>query len=258
MSCRFRCLSVSPFWGNLSTLWKPALAGFAFCFTLGLGGMASAQTLQTFVHNGSFTYGNDSFQITNCSFGVAVACTNATNISVIGVSTGRGGTEIELAPISVAHSYIYQSAAAGPNNVLSFTLKIIDKAGSGGLSSISNILTGSATRTADNSLISASLSGFTNVTKLKTASITSDLGSLSSLDSFAPTQGTTTNPVGFNVNINYNSTSPVGTLTLTNIKLLLTPAPEPASIALFATGITGLVAIRRRSKRRLQPAKMDA
>ena len=41
-------------------------------------------------------------------------------------------------------------------------------------------------------------------------------------------------------------------LTLTNVALLFQPAPEPASIALFATGLVGLTAVRRRFFHRAQ------
>jgi hypothetical protein len=175
------------------------------------------------------------------------ACGSGDLVDVIAVSNGRGGTEIELASSTAGQSSIISSAPGAPDKTLSFTLSVADKTGSKGLSSITDILTASSTAThgQDNSLISSTLSSFNGVTNLNSPSVSSEIGSLSSSDTFTLTK----NPVALNVSINFNSASAVGTLTLSNIKLLLNPAPEPASIALFLTGVAGLTAMRRRGKR---------
>jgi hypothetical protein len=191
------------------------------------------------VTSSNFTYGNLSFAITSCSFifaGGSTSC-GSDGSELIGVFSGRGGTEIEL----LSPSGAYTQSAGQANTSLSFAMTVSDRTGSRGLSSISNILTGSVNNSADNSLLSSVLSS------ASFATATSNAGSLTSTASFALTK----NPVSFNFSINLNTaTAKAGdTLTLSNVKLLFQPAPEPASIAVLLTGLGGLAVMRRRFRR---------
>jgi hypothetical protein len=201
------------------------------------------------VTSSNFIYGNLSFAITGCNFifaGGSTSC-GSDGSELIGVFSGRGGTEIELLP--TAGSYLQSAGTA--NTSLSFNMTVSDLSKSRGISSVSNILAASVNNAADNALVYSKLSGF-NVTS---STATSFVGSLTSTASFALTQ----NPVSFNVTIHLDTLSArLGdTLTLANVKLLFQPAPEPASIAVLLTGLGGLAMIRRRMAGRARGKSLE-
>jgi hypothetical protein len=192
----------------------------------------------------NFTYGNLSFAIGSCSFtlmGSATSCSSdGTQIET--VSSGRGGTEIEI----LSPTGSYAQAAGLANTILSFNMTVSDLTGSRGLSSITNILSATAGNSLDKSLISVALSGF-NVSA-SPGSAVSNAGTLTTSASFALTKS----PVSFNVSIALGTSGAQSgdTLTFNNVKLLFQPAPEPASIAVLLTGLGGLAAVRRRFRRK--------
>jgi hypothetical protein len=190
-----------------------------------------------------FTYGNLSFAITSCSFiylGATQSC-SADGTEIEGVFSGRGGTEIEILPTSGS----YTQTGGLANTSLSFGLRVTDLKGSNGISSVSNILSGSVTSSADNTRLSSVLSGFNVVAS--PATITSQPGSLTSTTNFSLTKST----LSFNVALNLNTAgaSALETLKLNSVKLLFTPAPEPASIGVLLVGVGGLASLRHRRKR---------
>jgi hypothetical protein len=231
---------------KLSAARRCAIVAVSVCAVISGAGQARAQTVLLGTINNTtanFTYGNLSFSISGCSFiqmGASTPC-SGDNTEIEAVSKGRGGTEIEI--VSTMGSYA-QSAGTGNNN-LDFKLTVSDLTGSKGLSSISNILSAAVNNSADNSLVSSVLSSF-NVAA-SPGSATSNAGTLTTSTSFA----LTLNPVSFNVAINMDSSAAHSgdTLTFNNAKLLFLPAPEPASIALFMTGLGGLAAARRWSRK---------
>jgi hypothetical protein len=196
----------------------------------------------------TYTYGDTQFTFSNCSG--SFACTG---LEVLPIANGRGGTEIEIA--NASGSAIFNQTGSASTNV-AFTVTVTLLAGSRGISSVTNILEGSDTiasnghsSTTNNSFVSSALSNFNGVTA---ASITSDLTTTSTQATFTPY--TTIGGSGFSfVDALIDSSGTAGkgfTLQLTDVKLLLNPAPEPASVALFATGLAGLTAVRRRFARR--------
>lgn len=227
-----------------------ALKLFVFLVT-GLLGLSAADPVraQTILANPiatttpAFTYGNLSFAITSCSFiylGSTQSCsTDGTEIE--SVFSGRGGTEIEILPTSGSYT---QTGGLG-NTSLSFGLSVTPLKGSNGISSVSNILNGTVLNPADNGRLTSVLSSFS--VAASPATITSQPGALTSTTNFSLTKGT----LSFNVALNLNTfgASALDTLKLNNVKLLFTPAPEPASIGILLVGVGGLASLRHRRKR---------
>jgi hypothetical protein len=205
------------------------------------------------VNSSTFTFGGLSFSISGCgydsttAFGTFTSCGTSTspldNAEIVGISAGRGGTTIEIAPIT--GSSIYTRTQSKEIRELSFVLKVTPALTSGGLSAIQNTISASdGSVTADNALVSSTLSAFTGVTP-SPASITSNIGTVATNTSFALTKNPSS--LSFNVDLRVaNTGAGAETLTLSNVVLRFTPAPEPASIALLLSGLSGLAAVRRR------------
>lgn len=219
--------------------------GSTLCALMGATGSVRAQTvLDTLNHSNpaAFTYGNQQFAITGCLFNTAT-CSGSDNARVIAVFSGRGGTEIEIAPVT--GSAIYSGTGT---YTLSFNLQVSPLTGSQGISRITDILTGTDTSSRGDTGVYGAVTG-TGSTGF--SQIKSIIGAATTSQTFTLQQYP--NTANFSVSMGVTATTGQ-TLTLTNVALLLNPAPEPASIALFGVGVAGLAAVRRRFGRRTKPA----
>jgi hypothetical protein len=115
---------------------RPMVAALGLITSLVAGtGSSCAQTVllnPLNVTTTNFTYGDLSFAVTSCNFislGATTSCASD-GLEIESVSNGRGGTEIEVAPI--IGSLVRTAGLA--NTSLTFGLKITDLAGSHGIS----------------------------------------------------------------------------------------------------------------------------
>jgi hypothetical protein len=223
--------------GSLTCL---AVAGFA--------SRGNAQTVLDSLNDSarSFTYSNDIFTVSNCTYtvgaGSPVDCdgTAAQNAEIVAAGNGRSGTAFEIAPAS--GSSVYASAPSQEDYNLSFNLSVAPTAASNGISSITNTVSGTSQNPDDATSVSFAVTGVSPA-----FSTQSNLQSPSASFSWTPT---TTSPDSDSFNISLNvAGNPTSVLVLNSAGMLFNPAPEPSAIAPFVTGIFGLIVARRKTIR---------
>jgi hypothetical protein len=234
----------------MTSVWKFASSGFALFAILSLAGPAYAQTVLSTATATQITAGTIyQFGDTTFSFSCTTGCGS---LALLGVANDDG-SEIEIEGDPPA-SAIFSGAAGGAQDGTTLGITVGQITGSKGISSVTDIVNGSlavSTDTADKSLVSSALSSFGNpLTNVSPSSATSNLSTPSTTVNFTNTLSS----FSFDDQIldSTGSGTPGDTLTLTNVALLFQPAPEPASIAMFATGLVGLTAVRRRFFHRAQ------
>lgn len=225
-------------------------------FVLGVVNHANAQlpAAVSLVSGSTVTFDGLQFTVSSCSFrsnGTTSTCSAANDLLQV-VASNRGTPTIEIlgngsgtdggtGSIAKGSAALACNACTG-TSLLTVTIGV--KRASGKASTItafSNAITGNIT----NSGITSKVYYATNTlkssenaaTKLSsgTIAITNALTSTSSTMSFKVTLGLSA----------YSS----GVLALNSDRLNFSPAPEPATIALFGVGLVGLTTVRRRLKR---------
>jgi hypothetical protein len=219
----------------MTTFWRYMSAGLALVFVAASAEPARAQLALNASSGNGYSYANLGFSFSTCTIN-GNACASNTRIQLAGISSVRGTRTFDImSTVSQTTNILI-----GNNKSLTFSLLVTPLTGSAGVSSI-QVSTFGSSSTGDNTLVSATATGAPGLTP---ASVVGILGT--------PGSGTQTFvPVGSSETINMSlNTGGVGTLRLLDVKLLFYAAPEPASIALFLSGLAGLTVARRRFKLR--------
>lgn len=241
---------------TLSSSWKYPLLGLAALLTAASSQRAQAQTVGL-VNGNTLSYDGLTYTVSGCGYvklRVAQSSCSVANaaLEVVGSGTrasveivnGTAGTPLMSIASTAGNTYSDISVIVTVSNAPTSRLissASISEVGIGNIADPNQVTSGVTigTPTANYGLNPANL-----------ASLTSSV----SFTPYSPSGANyTTNPVlSFNLDLKV-STMPgvggnVGTVSLTSATI---HAPEPASIAVFATALTGLTAVRRRFKRRV-------
>ena len=216
---------------------------------MGVSHHAQAQT--AVLDGNSFGYDGLTYTISDCSYTLGGTVDSsgcgAANAQLVGTGTS-GGASIEVESATAGQPLMSIASTGGTtSDDLTFYLSISAPSTKTTVNSVTETFVGSANASYPTQ-VTANVSGTTPTIDLNT-NLTSQTAT-ASFDSFNPTVAA---PLYLSVNLEVSAANASqGTFTLTNATYTLSPAPEPASIALFGTALAGLAAVRRRQK---QPGK---
>lgn len=235
----------------MGSSWKYQVLSLVTLSVLGVCQPAHAQT--ALLNGSSFGYDGLTYTVSNCVFtlnGTAdTSGCGAANAQLIETGT-TGGASVEVES-ATAGQPLMSIASTGGNTYddLTFDLSISAPSTKTTVSSVTDTLAGSG-NAADPTQVTSSVSATsTNPSFGLNASLATPTVS-GSFSSFNPTVAA---PLYLSVDLKVTTMPGAGgnqgAIALNNVAFAVSPAPEPASIALFGTALAGLAAVRRRLKR---------
>jgi hypothetical protein len=216
------------------------------------GHRAQAQTVALAVGN-ALTYNGLTYTISSCGYVLAGAgqsgCGPA-GAELEGVGSGPGAS-IEVIDSTPSTALLSLAGASGNTltySDISLSLTVTSTAPLTTISKLTDTLAGTGNTAGGLGVSSAVTSSSTT----PNINLTTNLSNLTDTATFASFNTTTAAPplyLSVDLKVSTLQTGNQGLVTLTSATF---QAPEPASIALFATAVTGLAAVRRRSRRPAQ------
>jgi hypothetical protein len=231
----------------LKSSWKYQVLSLVALAAMGVTHRAQAQTL--LANGNSLLYNGLTYTISSCVYTSAGTqqpnCGSLSTTSLEGFGSGRGAS-IEVLNTDSTPVLSLASTAGATFSELSFVLTAVATSPTTTVHSVTDTLNGSGVAGYPTQ-VSA---GVTSASTTPNVNLTTSLTNLTDSASFASFNPTAAAPLVLNVDLKVSTLAGnVGRITLTNATI---QAPEPASIALFGTALTGIVAVRRRMKRPAQ------
>jgi hypothetical protein len=225
--------------------WKYQVLSLAVLAAIGVSRGASAASVALATGNSVTTANGLTYTITGCTYilsGVAQSSCATDNADL--ETSGAGRSAIMEVLSATPGGSVLSLAGTGTQTYsdLTFDLTVTSTSPGVSLTSFTDMLAGSGSSAAAAEVTAGVSSSSTS----PNINLTTSLSNLTDTASFTAFN-TATAPISLNVDLKV-TTIPGndGGITLTSVTY---QAPEPASIALFGTALTGLVAVRRRLKR---------
>jgi hypothetical protein len=208
------------------------------------GALAANPTVALADGNSLTTASGLTYTISSCIYvlsGVSQSSCGTDNAVLEASGTGRSAV-MEVLSATPGGSVLSLSGASATISDLTFDLALTSTSPSLTLTSFTDTMAASGSTALPTEVSTGVSSGSTTAN----FNLTTSLASLSDSASFNAFN-TATAPI--NLNVDLKVTTIPGNTGAISLNSVTYSAPEPASIALFGTALTGLVAIRRRSKR---------
>lgn len=235
--------------------WKFQVLSLAVLAAVGVSHGARAQSVALAAGNSVTTANGLTYTISSCGYtlaGAAQSSCSTDNAELETSGTGRS-TIVEVVSATPGGSVLSLSGSGSSTySDLTFYLTVTSATSGVNLTSFTDTLAGTGSAAAAGE-VSAGVSSSSTSPNFN---LTTNLSKLSDAANFAAFNPTATVPLYLSVDLKV-TTMPgnQGPITLTSVTY---QAPEPASIALFGTALTGLIAVRGRLKRPAGQARSPA